>query len=97
MQWISFEFDKTSYYINLDKVEQIELWKTEKEEEVITFSLARPATSTDFLSREEGNEEMPDNKLFFGKSEDPKGYEKLATYLEGKDFPVHRLRERRSK
>ena len=91
MQWMSFKFDKTFYYINLDRVEQIELWKTKKGEEVITFSLARPATCIDLLTREEGDEEIPDNKLYFGKAEDPKGYEKLVTYLEGKDFLVHRL------
>lgn len=91
MQWISFKFDGTLHYINLDRVEQIELWKTKKGEEVITFSLARPATSIDLLTREEGDEEMPDSKLYFGRAEDPKGYRKLAAYLEGKDFPAHRL------
>lgn len=97
MQWISFKFNKTLYYINLDKVEQIELWKTEEGEEVITFYLARPATSMDFLTQEEGDKKMPDNELYFGKPEDPEGYEKLVTYLEGKDFLVHQLQERRLK
>lgn len=91
MQWISFKFNGSSYHINLERVEEIELWKTKKGEEVITFSLARPATPIDLLTREEGEKEMPDNELYFGKAEDSKGYEKLIAYLEGKDFPVHRL------